>query len=150
MCDHTCACLPLTHSRRHNTFAEIKWLQCMTHFAEAGLCFYNDGECVCVCCVNTWVYECITTILQQDDAAQQAFKSWKGSARLVSCENAPVTRPVIMPLAILTTLPAGGFGQASSFWKYSQISRKEEALFSGKKNKKSWAWGALCNTLHVP
>lgn len=43
MFNHICACLQLTHSRRHNTFAEIKWLQCVTHFAEAGFCFHRDG-----------------------------------------------------------------------------------------------------------
>lgn len=72
MCNHTCACLPLTHLHKHNTFAEIKWLQCMTHFAEAGFCFHNHGVWVSAC-----VYECLNSILHRDDAARQPFKSWK-------------------------------------------------------------------------
>lgn len=114
-----------SHSHRHNTFAEIKWLQCVTHFAEAGFCFHNDGVWVSAC-----VYERIASILQQDDAARQAFKCWKGSAGLVSGKTATVTRPVIMPLAIL---PARR--QGSRYWKCSKSGKKSGSIIQTQENK---------------
>lgn len=95
----------------------------MTHFAEAGFYFHNDGVWA-----SASVHECITAILHQDDAARQAFKSWKEVLGWFLVKNATVTRPVIMPLAILPR----GDRQAST-----ESGKKGGSIILSQKKKKN-------------